>query len=75
MSAMGFDAQVAAQWLLLLYCRRCLGPFNTPVIVALCRACVAAPRIGLSYQFAIAEVVSAVRWLCPDQMWKVRFDQ
>lgn len=36
---------------------------------------IAAPRIGLSYQFAIGQVVTAVRWLCPDQMYKVRLDQ
>jgi hypothetical protein len=31
-------------------------------------AAIAAPRIGLSYSFAIWEVDSAVRWLCPDQI-------
>jgi hypothetical protein len=36
---------------------------------------IAAPRIGLSYSLAIGQVVTAVRWLCPDQMYKVRLDQ
>jgi hypothetical protein len=36
---------------------------------------IAAPRIGLSYWLGLGQVVAAVRWLCPDQMYKVRLDQ
>jgi hypothetical protein len=32
-------------------------------------------RIGLSYSLGLGQVVAAVRWLCPDQMYKVRLDQ
>jgi hypothetical protein len=46
MSAMVSNAQVAAQWLLFLYCR-CLGPFRTPVIVALCPACAGSRSGGI----------------------------
>jgi hypothetical protein len=46
MSAMVSNAQVAAQWLLLLYCR-CLGPFRTPVIVTLCPACTGSRSRGI----------------------------
>jgi hypothetical protein len=36
---------------------------------------IAAPRIGLSYWLGLGQVVTAVRRLCPDQMYKVRLDQ